>query len=430
MSAAVLEHVRRGHQLSLPAYITDHAALAKHVAAIRDALPPEVELLYAAKANPDLAVLATLQPHIDGVEVASGGELRHVAAAIPSMPLSFGGPGKTDAELALAVESGVHRLHVESERELHVLARLAPEGRPVDVLLRVNAPLQVPGAPLTMGGGPSPFGLDPSRLDAAADIVARSPGLRLRGLHVHLASGLDATACGDLATQVVRWVLKWSVRTGHRVEELDLGGGMAVDYTDPEALFDWPAYGACLALLARRHPGLQLKIEPGRALTAYAACYVTEVLDVKHSYGRAFAVLLGGTHHLRTPAARGHNQPCTVIQVDGWTGGPVRPSVVAEPVTLVGQLCTPRDVLARDVPLPGLRAGDIVVFAMAGAYAWNISHTSFLMHPAPAFVHLPACADEPALHHRAPLAAVPQPVVPAIARRIAPGAGMPLLAPR
>lgn len=397
VSAAVLDHVRRNHQLPLPAYITDHTGLAAHAAAVRDVLPPEVELLYAAKANPDPAVLRTLGPHIDGVEVASGGELRHVAAAVPDLPLSFGGPGKTDAELALAVESGVHRLHVESERELHVLARLAAESRPVEVLLRVNAPLQVPGAPLAMGGGPSPFGLDPSRLDAAAAVVARSPGLRLRGLHLHLASGLDVTACGNVATQAVEWVLRWASRTGRRIEELDLGGGMAVDYADPDARFDWPSYGACLAVLAKQHPGLQLKIEPGRALTAYAACYVTQVLDVKRSYGRAFAVLLGGTHHLRTPAARDHNQPCTVVPVDGWTGGLLRPAVMDEPVTLVGQLCTPRDVLARDVPLPALRAGDLVVFAMAGAYAWNISHTSFLMHPAPAFVHLPPCANEPTL---------------------------------
>jgi diaminopimelate decarboxylase len=388
VSAAVLDHVRRNPGLSLPAYVTDHAGLAAHAAAVRAALPQEIELLYAAKANPDPAVLRTLEPYLDGIEVASGGELRHVAAAVPDLPLSFGGPGKTDAELGLAVESGVHRLHVESERELRVIARLAPRSRPVEVLLRVNAPLQVPGAALSMGGGPSPFGLDPSRLDAAAALLARSPGLRFRGLHLHLASGLDARACGELAARAVEWVLRWAARTGHRVEELDLGGGMAVDYAHPDDCFDWPGYGACLAALAKRHPGLRLKIEPGRSLTAYAACYVTRVLDVKRSSASAFAVLLGGTHHLRTPAARGHDQPCTVVPVDGWTGGPVRPAVVGERVTLVGQLCTPRDVLARDVPLPALRAGDVVVFAMAGAYAWNISHSSFLMHPEPAFVHL------------------------------------------
>jgi diaminopimelate decarboxylase len=389
VSAAVLDHVRTDPDLALPAYITDHAALASHAAAIRAALPPEIELLYAAKANPDPAVLHTLRPHVEGVEVASGGELRHVAAAIPDMPLSFGGPGKTDDELALAVELGVHRLHVESERELRVLARLATESRPVEVLLRVNAPLRVPGAPpLAMGGGPSPFGLDPSRLDAAAALVERSPGLHFRGLHMHLASGLDAPACGDIAAQAVGWALAWASRTGHPIQELDLGGGMAVNYADPDAVFDWTAYGACLAVLARQHPDLRLKIEPGRALTAYAACYVTRVLDVKHSYGQAFAVLQGGTHHMRTPAARGHDQPCTVVPVDDWTGGPIRLAVTGEPVTLVGQLCTPRDVLARNVRLPTLCAGDIVIFAMAGAYAWNISHTAFLMHPPPAFVHL------------------------------------------
>ena len=392
MSSAILDHLRTGAKLDLPAYVTDHAGLARHARSVREALPPGVELLYAAKANPDPAVLRTLRPHVDGMEVASGGELRHVGAAVPDVPLSFGGPGKTEAELAIALERGVHRLHVESRREVEMLAGMAAAARPVDVLLRVNAPLQVPGAPLAMGGGPSPFGLDPGELDAAAGEVASTRGLRLRGLHLHLASGLPAPACAALAEQAVEWAMAWSARTGHRLEELDLGGGMAVDYADPADIFDWVAYGASLAGLADRFPELRLKIEPGRSLTAYAACYVTRVLDVRLSYGRAFAVVQGGTHHLRTPVARGHDQPFTVVPFDDWAGGPIRPSVSDEPVTVVGQLCTPRDVLARDVVLPAVRAGDLLVFAMAGAYAWNISHTSFLMHPPPAFMHLPSGA--------------------------------------
>jgi diaminopimelate decarboxylase len=100
-------------------------------------------------------------------------------------------------------------------------------------------------------------------------------------------------------------------------------------------------------------------------------------------------VLRGGTHHLRTPVAKGHDQPFSVLPVDAWPHPWPRPAVRDTPVTLVGQLCTPKDVFARQVPVAELRAGDRVVFAMAGAYAWNISHHEFLMHPQPNFHFLP-----------------------------------------
>jgi diaminopimelate decarboxylase len=168
-----------------------------------------------------------------------------------------------------------------------------------------------------------------------------------------------------------------------RGPEFNLGGGMAVDYRDPGALFDWAELGRGLAAAAR--PGETLRIEPGRAVTAYCGWYITRVLDVKRSHGKAFAVVAGGTHHLRTPAAKGHDQPFTVLPVAGWPHDWARPAVAAEPVTVVGQLCTPKDVLARDVTVTRLRSADLVAFGMAGAYAWNISHHGFLMHPEPVF---------------------------------------------
>jgi diaminopimelate decarboxylase len=167
-----------------------------------------------------------------------------------------------------------------------------------------------------------------------------------------------------------------------------LGGGMGVDYADPENRFDWRHFGAGLAGLAKQYPGVQLRIEPGRALTAYAGWYAAEVLDVRPSHGSWFAVLAGGTHHLRTPAARGHDQPFAVVRTERWAHPWPRPEVLDRPVTLVGALCTPRDVLARNQPVQRLRAGDVVAFAMAGAYGWNISHHEFLMHPPPSFHYL------------------------------------------
>jgi diaminopimelate decarboxylase len=123
-------------------------------------------------------------------------------------------------------------------------------------------------------------------------------------------------------------------------------------------------------------------------VTAYCGWYLTRVLDVKPSGGQFFAVVAGGTHHLRTPAAKGHNQPFAVLPAAGWRCRWPRPAAPAGPVTVVGQLCTPKDVLARAAWTAGLAAGDVLAFGMAGAYAWNISHHGFLMHPEPGFHYL------------------------------------------
>ncbi|MDN3352743.1 alanine racemase [Actinomadura sp. DC4] len=352
----------RALSAALPAYVYDLDGLGAHAAAIRAAVP--AELFYAAKANPEVPILTALAPHVDGFEVSSGGELAHVRQVLPKARVAFGGPGKTEEELAAAAGPPVHRIHVESPGELRRLAALRREA---DVLLRVNLPVAAAGASLRMSG---PFGMDAESLGTCLDLLAEAPWLRPRGMHAHLASGLEAGALLEVAAQVLGWARSWS----EGPLEVNLGGGMAVDYRDPGRRFDWAAYGAGLAAL--RRPDEVLRIEPGRAVTAYCGWYVTDVLDVKRTHGESYAVLRGGTHHLRTPVAKGHDQPFTVLPAGA---GPS----LSGPVTLVGQLCTPKDVLARQVPVERLATGDVVAFAMAGAYAWNISHHDFLMHPKP-----------------------------------------------
>ncbi|MER6949802.1 type III PLP-dependent enzyme [Nonomuraea sp. NPDC000554] len=340
----------------VPAYVYDLPALDEHAAHVRRALAG-TELYYAVKANPDAELLRVLARHVDGFEVSSGGEHAHVSALFPDRPLALGGPGKTDDELRLPH----HRIHVESPNELR---RLLATGGDADVLLRMNPDLPVEGAALTMSG---PFGMDDAGVQECLPLF--TDRVRLRGLHVHLASGLDAPQLLRLAATLLD--------IGH--DEVNLGGGMAVSYADPGARFDWSGYGGGLAAL--RRAGQRVRIEPGRALTAYCGSYVTRVVDVKRVHGEAYAILLGGTHHLRTPVTKGHDQPFTVLPTGGG------PGVTDEPVTLVGQLCTPKDVFARNIRT-SVRVGDTVVFGMAGAYAWNISHHDFLMHPKPRFHYL------------------------------------------
>ncbi|MEV5774120.1 type III PLP-dependent enzyme, partial [Streptomyces antimycoticus] len=237
----------------LPAYVYDLTALRAHARAVRDALPPGLELYYAAKANPAPAVLRALAPHVTGYEVASGGEVEHVRAAVPGAPLAFGGPGKTEGELRRALTLGVERFHVESEQELRLLAGAAQDAAipDVDVLLRVNLPVagdELGGAALAMGGRPSPFGLDPEAVERCLPLFAEaSPGddppglsdggplrlsdggpLRLRGIHAHLASGLDAPAQVAVAAAIADWAAKLSERHALGLTEVNVGGGMGV----------------------------------------------------------------------------------------------------------------------------------------------------------------------------------------------------------
>jgi diaminopimelate decarboxylase len=340
----------------VPAYVYDLPALHDHVTQVRQALPG-IELYYAVKANPDAELLRVLAEHVDGFEVSSGGEHAHVSALFPGRPMALGGPGKTDAELRLPS----HRIHVESPNELR---RLIATGREADVLLRLNPGLPVEGAALTMSG---PFGMDEAGVRECLPLF--TDRVRLRGVHSHLASGLEAHQLVKLAGTLLD--------NGH--DEVNLGGGMAVCYASPESRFGWREYG--LGLAALRREGQLVRVEPGRALTAYCGYYVTRVVDVKRVRGEAYAIVLGGTHHLRTPVTKGHDQPFTVLPTGGG------PGLSDEPVTVVGQLCTPKDVFARNI-VTSVRVGDTVVFAMAGAYAWNISHHDFLMHPKPGFHYL------------------------------------------
>jgi diaminopimelate decarboxylase len=370
----------------LPAYLFDLDALTAHVRQVRDLLPEGVELYYAAKANPAAPVLRALAPWVDGIEVASGGELAHVRRIGSATRIAFGGPVKSAAELDAGLAARVHRFHVESEHELRLLGELA--GRRdtcADVLLRINFPLQPAGSvALAMGGRPSQFGLDPAAVPGCLRFLAGHRHLRLAGVHAHLASGLTAPAHLDLARRIAAAARE----LGTPLTELNLGGGMAVDYIRPADRFDWAAFGSGLADLAAELPGTRLRIEPGRALTAYCGWYAAVVADVKHSTGQAFALIRGGTHHFRTPAAKAHSHPFTIVHIGRWEYGWPRPGIRDQPVTIAGQLCTPKDVLATGAPVRLLRTGDRVAFALAGAYAWNISHHEFLMHPPPGFHYL------------------------------------------
>lgn len=384
----------------LCAYVYDMPALQAHAARTVAALPKQCELFYAIKANSELPVLRALAPLVHGFEVSSGGELAWVREHFPHVPVIFSGPGKLDSELQAALDLGVDGVHLESVHEIERLGSLAarraeaPQGVSVPVLLRINLALDgLAETRLMMGGKPTPFGIPAAELPAALARLRDYPQLALRGFHFHLLSHqLDAAAHLQLMASYLRQVRQWCGQYGLDIGHINVGGGIGVNYRDGEVQFDWNGFCGELARVMRQEamPGVKLRFELGRYMTAWCGYYAMEVIDIKQSYGKTYVVGRGGTHHFRTPPAQGHSHPFRVMPVEAWPYPYARPQAQDTAVSVVGQLCTPKDVLAFDAPVGRVRCGDVLVFPLAGAYAWHISHHDFLRHQHPQHWYLHA----------------------------------------
>lgn len=361
------------------AWIYDPGAFAAQMANLREALPGHT-ILYAMKACANPAILAAAARLADGIECASGGELA-AAAAAGAARLAFSGPAKTPADFAAAahlhdasrdepaaISKQPLTVHAESVRELDGLAAAGYAG---PVALRVNRGRALPGTH-RMTGEATPFGLDATDVPAALDRASRL-GLDVVGFHLHAVSNcLDAAAYAAH----VRDALAWSRRaaTGFDLRYVNVGGGLGADPRGP--VIDLAALGADVRGLDTA--GIELVFEPGRYPAAPAGWYAAEVIDLKTARGKDFAIVRGGTHHFRLPAAWGYSHPFTVVP------GPRAGTVWSHrEVRVCGELCTPRDVLNAGRRVRSIAVGDRLVFANAGAYGWEISHDRFLGHAGP-----------------------------------------------
>lgn len=386
LPAPVLGAIARAQAASsdpLAAFIYDLAALTEHVRGVMAQLPPKVELYYAIKANSEAPILKALAPWVSGFEISSGGEIGRLRAAGSERPFVFSGPGKLDSELREAMAQGVEAIHLESLGEIDRVQRIAQAlGRVQTVFIRVNPELPAAlSSRLAMAGTATPFGLDEAEVGVAVQRVEACSHLRLRGFHVHALSHQLQVQRHEqlLELYLARWA-QWKAmaRRPEGITHLNVGGGLGVDYLHGER-FDWPRLCRYLEQrLAAQADAPVLRFEPGRFISAFCGYYVIEVLDIKASHGQHFAVCRGGTHQFRLPAAQSHDHPVLHLPAQARANpGPARR------YTVVGQLCTPKDVLSRGCALAGLAVGDLLVLPLAGAYGYNISHADFLCHPRP-----------------------------------------------
>ncbi|MFC4766593.1 type III PLP-dependent enzyme [Effusibacillus consociatus] len=374
------------------AFLYDLDHLREHVRRRVETLPASCRLFYAIKANSDEPILRTLAPIVDGFEVASLGEVKKVRAVAPDIPILFGGPGKTDEEIEGAIDHHVSLLHVESVHELQRVANLASQrGIQVPILLRVNLRGPLPDATLAMAGRPTQFGIDETEIAEAIRLAQGLESVKLEGFHLHsLSNNLNPEQHVRLVEYYCERVTGWIKEFALQITYLNAGGGIGVNYADLEEQFDWDLFVKRLGpmLEAKCPAGVTPLFECGRYLTASCGYYAVEVLDIKRNHGKNYVVIRGGTHHFRLPVSWQHSHPFQVIPVERWDYPFLRKELHDNEITVVGQLCTPKDVLAKDIVVPRVRIGDVILFQYAGAYGWAISHHDFLSHPHPEHVYL------------------------------------------
>jgi diaminopimelate decarboxylase len=350
-----------------PLYVYSKGAIRERFRELDEALAPVPHLIaYSVKANGNLGVLRTLAALGAGADIVSGGELhRALLAGIPGERIVFSGVGKTVHELAAALSAGIYAFNVESEGELCSLSELAcAMGVRAPVALRVNPDIDTPTphAYTRTGHAATKFGIASARARTLYSIAAKMPGIRVRGIDVHIGSQILDVAPFRDALDYVLDLAHDLKREDVELEFLDLGGGLGISYEGEGriAAAEWAAE----IVPGVAETGLKLVVEPGRFLVGEAGALLTRVLYVKEGGGKRFVITDAGMNDLIRPS-----------HYSGWHAvEPVeQPGRERARVDVVGPICETGDFLALDREMELPKPGELLSIMTVGAYGFSMS---------------------------------------------------------
>lgn len=370
-----------------PFYLYDRASLHKRYHQLRQALPADLNICYAVKANPNNSIIRELDALYDGLDIASKGEMmRALDAGSTADRMSFAGPGKSADELKFAIENDIGAISVESAREIdHIRQICQDNNKQVNILVRVNPAFELSSSGMKMGGGPKQFGIDSELVPELIKSLVDDRYLRFHGIHIFAGSqNLSAESIADSFDNILRYAQTLRVDTGVPLPIINMGGGFGIPYIAKATPLDLQAVGLHLSRILQSYrtelPETSFKIELGRYIVGECGIYVSRVLYRKVSRGETFLVTDGGLHHHL--AASGNlgqkmvHRPMP-ITVANKLDHPL------EHVNLVGPLCTPLDTFGMRMELPTANEGDLIAVFNSGAYGYSASPLGFLSHNHP-----------------------------------------------
>jgi diaminopimelate decarboxylase len=352
-------------EIGTPFYCYSTATLERHYKVFAGAFADVRSLVcYAMKANSNQAVIKTLANLGAGADVVSEGELKRArAVGIPPQRLMFSGVGKTERELAAAVDEGIFCVNVESEPELELLASIAAsKGRDVNIALRVNPDVDAKThAKIATGKSENKFGIPISRAREVYAHAAKLSGVRVSGVDMHIGSQITELAPFGDAFALLSDFVRMLRLDGHHIDHVDLGGGLGIPYRDDNEPPPHPEAYAEVVKRATRDLDCTLIFEPGRVLVGNAGILVMRVIYVKHGEGKTFVIVDAGMNDLIRPTlyeAHHDIRPVTEPAAGAWR-------TIAD---VVGPVCESGDFLALDRDMVEPAPEDLLAVMSAGAY--------------------------------------------------------------
>ncbi|MDI9216426.1 diaminopimelate decarboxylase [Clostridium tertium] len=370
-----------------PLYVYDFEIIVNNIEKLRKAFSDKFDIFYSMKCNPNLGLLKRIKDNVNGIEVASAGELfLAINSGIKANKIIFVGPGKTDKELKYAIDLNILAIIAESFEELKIIDDLSRlSNKKTTVAIRINPKMELSGARIKMGGVARQFGIDEENIDSTMEFIKNMKNISLGGIHVYIGTQiLQENTIIDNMKNIIRITNEIREKHGIELKFIDFGGGLGVPYFNGELPLNMNALKKGLDKIFQENKlnlnGMKLIIESGRYLVADAGTYLTKVLYKKVSRGKTFIITDGGSNNHSAAAGLGrfirNNFPITKLNKSVKNSTQV--------VDIVGTLCTPTDVLASNIELPEIERGDILAIEKSGAYGLTASPIGFISHQNPA----------------------------------------------
>ncbi len=318
---------------------------------------------YALKANADERILGIIRDAGLGADCVSGNEVA-LALKLGFAPekIVYAGVGKSDAEIITALNGDIFAFNCESIPEIEVINGLAASmGKVAKISLRINPDIDAhTHRYISTGRAQDKFGISQWMFDSVLETINKSSNIKLIGLHFHVGSQITDLSVFKLLCERIEALQKWFTDRGVKIENLNLGGGLGIDYSDPDAapIADFEGYFNIIAKNLKVSPGQKIHFEPGRAIIAQCGSLISRVLYVKMGKGKKFAILDAGMNDLIRPALYQANHKLQNITSSG--------RVLKYDV--VGPICESSDRFGKNIVMPQTKRGDFVAIRSAGAY--------------------------------------------------------------